>query len=141
METKDGRRKGAEINESITGRRAPKCFLARLRKLYFLFGEFMIKIEIAIGAIHNEMSLQTYPQPPWALSLGANALGTRLVSHAQRDFLAAERKRAKKKQKQVILRLNGGLKIARKGRNRKGGGGLYSLNSLWALLVGVKGQN
>ena len=64
METKDGRRKGAEINESITGRRAPKCFLARLRKLYFLFGEFMIKIEIAIGAIHNEMSLQTYPQPP-----------------------------------------------------------------------------
>ena len=57
------------------------------------------------------------PATTISFAFRANALETRLVSHAQRDFLAAESKRAKKKQ--VILRLNGGLKIGRKGRKER----------------------
>ena len=53
---------------------------------------------MSIDTIHEEMT-SNLTATTISFAFRANALGTRLVSHAQRDFLAAESKqRAKKEQ-------------------------------------------
>ena len=86
---------------------------------------------MSIGAILEEMTASNLSATTISFAFRANALGTRLVSHAQRDFLAAGEERRSR----LFYDLMEALKLHGREGTERVEGGLHSLNSLRALLV------